>query len=446
MRRDARAIALVLGLGLLGACAGPLDDEPEAATAAAAAGGDSAGVERFALDLSHWEGPMSQWEMDCFWGEGVRHIIAGTQVEEVTRQQLGMAVSRGMTVDAYVYLYWNEDLGAQVRRALARVQGTPVGRLWLDVEESPGGRSAREVADLLHRAVDACRAQARVRCGIYTRGSYWRERLGNTTRFADLPLWYALYNHRTSLSSWSSERFGGWIAATGKQWAEEAICGVGADKNTMQVSAAPSVVVDRRVAPDDGRPPAAPRGLYPANGSSTRLSYLEMMIATVPRATSHEFELQSWNGSAWSPYYTWSATRPFRRISPAYLNRIYRFRARARNGHGWGAWSPWSQFEFGSYTGTRPGAAPSPGTPPAAPTEAGPAVRLSCRAVSGASRYEFTIEYGTTRFAPYYAYSTTVPSKTFYPQYRGTGYRWRVRAQAGGAWGGWSRWAVFRFP
>jgi hypothetical protein len=398
---------------------------------------------------------MSQWEMDCFWRSGVRHIISGTQVEEVTRQQLRMAVSRGMTVDAYVYLFWNEDMTAQVERALARIRGLPVGRLWLDVENDPGGRRASELIDLLAQAVGACRAQGLIRCGIYTRGSYWRERLGNTTRFSDVPLWYALYNYRTSLSSFGTERFGGWTTATGKQWAEESLCDVGVDKNTMRVQAAPTVVVNRTPPVDDGRPPSAPSGLYPENGSVTRLSYLKLMSATVPLATSYSFEVQSWNGRAWVAYYTWWASRPFKRISPAYLNRIYRFRVRARNARGDGPWSAWSQFDLGTYTGPRPGASQPPSGPPATPTDLAPngttetaaAVSLSCRPVPAATRYEFTIEHAQgTGFAPYYTYATSTPAKTFYPRVHATTYRWRVRAQAGSAWSGWSAHATFRYP
>ena len=39
-----------------------------------------------------------------------------------------------MTVDAYVYLYWDTDTMAQVDAAFQRVSGYPMGRMWLDIE------------------------------------------------------------------------------------------------------------------------------------------------------------------------------------------------------------------------------------------------------------------------------------------------------------------------
>lgn len=127
------------GLLALSSCGAPANDGPEPPLeggeivepieASPPYYGDPAHDAVFGVDISHWEGPMAQAEMDCFWDSGVRHVVSGTQVEEVTRQQLAMAVSRGMTVDAYVYLYWTDDIAGQVKEAFKRAAGFPIGRM-----------------------------------------------------------------------------------------------------------------------------------------------------------------------------------------------------------------------------------------------------------------------------------------------------------------------------
>jgi len=127
----------MMSMAMIGACAS--SDDLEGSTADEIFLGDPANDAVFAVDVSHWEGPISQYEMDCFWSQGVRHVVSGTQLTEITRQQLQMAVDRGMSVDAYVYLYWDRDPAAQVADAFAAVDGFPIGRMWLDVEEAAGG-------------------------------------------------------------------------------------------------------------------------------------------------------------------------------------------------------------------------------------------------------------------------------------------------------------------
>ena len=72
---------------------------------------------------------------------------------------------------------------------------------------------------------------------------------------------------------------------------------------------------------------------------------------------------------------------------------------------------------------------------------------LACAPVAGATQYELAIEYRTAAgaFTPYVTYAAAGPEKTFYPQVRGTTYRWRVHARVEGAWGGWSEWATFAY-
>jgi len=481
--RQLWAIVLTLGLSacgvqvldpaedLVGVDSAPITPSPFFA-------GDAQSGAPFAIDISFWEGPISQREMDCFWDSGVRHVVSGTQVEEITHQQLAMAESRGMTVDAYVYLYWDLDMAAQVKEAFRRTQGFPIQRMWLDVEQDPAGLGANALMALVQQALDACIAQGGATCGIYTGPGFWKTYMNNTTSFSQVPLWYAWYNYNKALSYWPQEQFGGWPQPTGKQWAEEVLCSVGVDKNVMQVPAPPLVVVDRSLPPDTFQPPPAPTGLYPADGSVVGVEYVKLMTATIPRATKYQLALENWNGkSAFKTYYTWTRVDPFIKTCPTLKKTIYRFRARAQNAHGWGPWSGWVTFDYGIYTGPRPGTSqtpppqtpppqtppqtPPPPPPPPAPPPAGAptglapdgltlsssAVTLSCTPAQGASQYEISIEFlaSSGAFAPYVTYLSSGPSKTFYPQVHGTTYRWKVRAKVGGSFGPWSNEALFQF-
>lgn len=318
--------------------------------------GDPTNRALFAADVSFWETPLAQSQMDCFWTSGVRHVVVGTQVAAIARQQLAMAVSRGMTVDAYVYIYWDRDMVAQVEAAFDMVKGFPIGTMWLDIEEASGATAlgANKLTAAIRTGINQCKTHG-VGCGLYTSPGYWKTYLNDTRALTDVPLWYALYNKKRTLSDWTTERFGGWARPVAKQFQTAPLCGVGgADWNVMQVAATPTVIVDRSLPPDTGLPPPAPGGLYPEPGSVVLLDYAKLMSATLPRATSYQLALESWNGRAFTAYHTWTSSDAFMKTFPVTKPNLYRFRARAQNSHGWGPWSGYSQFDYGTYTGPRP--------------------------------------------------------------------------------------------
>jgi GH25 family lysozyme M1 (1,4-beta-N-acetylmuramidase) len=357
--------AAVTGVALMG-CAMPADQPEETADTtqdlvpAPPFAGDPANGAVFGVDVAMYQGPLAQAELDCFWDSGVRHLIVGTQVEEVAREQLAMAVSRGMTVDAYVYLNWYDDMRAQVAEAMRRVQGFPIGRMWLDVEdEHTRSYGYRTLVSMVRAGIDECKTHAGVECGIYTGPGFWRTFMNDTTELSDVPLWYARYNRKRMLSDWREDHFGGWQKAVGKQWVDEAMCHVGSDKNTIQPRGLPAVHVDRALPPDTGLPPPAPKGLYPANGAVVGIDQVKLMVQTIPRATHYELALERWNGTAFQTYTTWSTSDGFQSTYPN-KGSIYRFKARAQNAHGWGPWSAPVVFDYGTYVGRRPAAATPP--------------------------------------------------------------------------------------
>ncbi|MGE5180624.1 MAG: GH25 family lysozyme [Acidobacteriota bacterium] len=439
---------------LLAGCVEPATDHAsEPLQAAPFFGGDPANGAEFAVDVSVWETPLAQSQMDCFWDSGVRHVVVGTQDALVAHQQLAMAVSRGMTVDAYVYLYWNQDVTAQVTAAYQMVQGYPIGRMWLDIEQPPGSLGSSKLIPAIQQALDACVANG-APCGIYTGPGWWKTYLGNAAAFPAVPLWYALYNHKRSLSDWATEQFGGWPAAAAKQFQTAPLCDVGgADWDVMQVLTTPAIVVDRTPPPPATAPPAAPGNLFPADGMVVPIDYVKLMAGTSPTATSYQLALERYTGTAWATYYTWTAANAYVKVSPPATPALYRVRARAHNGLGWSAWSDDASFDYGNYTGPRPSSSPPPppapgGVPaslaPDGTTETGASVAMSCSAVASATAYQFAIELSSGgSWTAYYTYTGAAPSRTFYPQTRGTDYRFRVRAQVAGAYGDWSTYATF---
>ncbi|HSO41194.1 MAG TPA: GH25 family lysozyme [Labilithrix sp.] len=353
-------VALGVSGVLFVGCAVPTDSEDDSAeasqelVAAPPFLGDPANGAVFAVDVSMYQNPLAPAELDCFWDSGVRHVVVGTQVEETTREQLAMAVARGMTVDAYVYLNWHDDMRGQLSEAFRRVRGFPIGRMWLDVEdEHLYGLGYLTRVSMLQAGIAECRAHAGVDCGIYTGPGFWKTYMNNTPLLGDVPVWYAQYNGKRSLSSWPTERFGGWQKPVAKQWAEEPLCNVGVDKDTMQVLGKPAVTVDRALPPDTGRAPPPPTGLYPADKAVVGIDVVKLMVDRIPRATRYELALEKWSGKEFRPFFTWATPDGFRNTFPS-TSSIYRFRARAQNAHGWSAWSPPVVFEYGKNAGPRP--------------------------------------------------------------------------------------------
>lgn len=507
------AFALVAALS---ACAAQQDDTPNEVadltaplTASPPFDGDPANHAIYAVDISFWEMATSQAEMDCFWDSGVRHVVVGTQVRDITRQQLAMAVRRGMSVDAYVYLYWDGNPAAQVQEAFDRVSGFPIQRMWLDLEQSAGGLGSNVINTQIQQALDTCRTHG-VECGFYTGSGFWNDATGNTSRWSDVPMWYAHYDGRTSLSDWPGEHFGAWLHPVARQFGDGPLCGMAADTDVMQVLGGPTVTVDRSPPPDTHAAPVAATGLYPFTGHVAVDPNLKLLADTIARATQYQFAVESWTGRAWTPYYTWTSVNSFLRISLPSTPSVRRFRVRGNNSYGNGAWSDYATFDIGHYTGTRPPATTTPpatdagttppppppvdastppradsGAPPPAvdagttpPVDAGPppwtdagappvgagvpaglapdagilvttaSVTMTWTPVAGATSYDVAIENLTTlsTWATYYTYSGAAANRTFYPQVHSTSYRFRVRSLVAGVRSDWSAYATFRVP
>jgi hypothetical protein len=664
----------------------------------------------FAVDISIWSGEITADEVACWRANGVRHVIAGTQVASVTVQQLETAVSGGMTVAAYVMLYWDYNITDQVNYALGTIQGLPVRRLWLDAEQPRGNWASWQLIDKIQEAIDACGSFPH---GIYTRKVWWRDNVADTAVFSHLPLWYAYYDGYHDFEDWYDPLywyegpFGGWTDPTGKQYASDwtfpDLCGVNLDYNIMYVGAAsgslngevgkvtvnqsggdqwhwvdlvhsyedpvvimqppsfngghPSTIRLRNVTAngfefqidewdyldsghttetmgfivmdagvfelDDGtrvevgkvlanqdftpvslsqtfaqapvvlsqsqtandasaivtrqrdvgvdgfevrlqeeeandqvhgyetvgylaieaavgssgnmafeaqttadavthnwssvvfqqsysdpvfiggvhgydggntialryrnlastgvevfveeeqsldaeighttevaaylvfdQPgslngdglPAAPTGLSPDGGQTITTSSVTLSCDPITDAIQYEFEISYSEGVEWLYYYSYSSSTNSQTFWPAHDDTAYRWRVRASNGHGWGAWSAEADFNFGDVGGSSPPPAPTGLSPDDGVTITTSSVTLSCNAVSGANQYQFEIHYWNgSAWQYYYSYTLATNSQEYWPSVHGTSYLWRVRAQNLNGWGPWSADAEFYF-
>ncbi len=289
-----------------------------------------------ALDISVWSGTLTASNVSGWMSQGYTHLIVGCQNSTTAQQQLTTAVAGGMTVDIYKYLYFTSNMTTQVQAALAIAAGHPIGRIWLDVEDDPASLSVAQIVAKVQEAIDACGSTP---YGIYTGAWWWNAHLPGCAAFSDAPLWYSWYDGIASLDTWQTQAFGGWSAPTGKQYqGNVAVSGINTDTNVLWLN-----VPNTGPALPPGVP-AAPTGLSGDGGtvtaSSTTLTWSNV------GGSSHQLHMENGNGGAWSYYWTWTMTPASFTVWPQTAGKEYRWRVRAKNGTGWGAWSAWATFIF----------------------------------------------------------------------------------------------------
>ena len=104
-----------------------------------------------ALDMSSWSGPFTDAEAEAAKAIGGRLVIVNTW-GEWCRQQAETTLRHGLALEAYVYLYFDDDVEAQVRAALEAIRGLPVRMLWLDAEDDTMSVGAATIVEKLRRA------------------------------------------------------------------------------------------------------------------------------------------------------------------------------------------------------------------------------------------------------------------------------------------------------
>lgn len=188
-------------------------------------------VDGITLDVSHWD--YDTFDAECMANSGVKNLIIGTIYSNTADDMIYRAKRAGINVmGLYVFLYFgNGDHLARTDRAivLAKKHGVPV--IWLDVEADAEGTHLTP-QDRINE-LDACVKRVQVaglKAGIYTGSWYWVPKMGNTSRFSHLPLWYSNYGvndgKRAPIRNIPLRAFGGWTYCVIHQyWSTGGLCG-----------------------------------------------------------------------------------------------------------------------------------------------------------------------------------------------------------------------------
>jgi hypothetical protein len=190
------------------------------------------------VDMSRWGGELTAEEAACLEAAGIATVIvaSGPGGYGLMARQQAEALAAGLRLEAYTFLEFESDPEWWIREALARLDGLPVARWWLDVEDTGHGRDwtpAQRVA-YVQRALDAFSA-AGVFAHIYSGGWYWRPYMGDTDIFArqGRKLWNAWYDGDADVDGLP---YGGWTAADVAIEQFEGpslVCGQSVDKNWL---------------------------------------------------------------------------------------------------------------------------------------------------------------------------------------------------------------------
>lgn len=191
------------------------------------------------VDMSRWGGELTAEEAACLKAAGIATVIVASGPGGyglMARQQAEAAVAAGLRLEAYAFLEFESDPEWWVREALARLEGLPVARWWLDVEDTEHGRAWTPEARIAYaqRALDAF-AAAGVFAHVYSGGWFWRPYLGNTDVFAlqGRKLWNSWYDGDPDVDGLP---YGGWTTADVAIEQFEGtslICGQSVDKNWL---------------------------------------------------------------------------------------------------------------------------------------------------------------------------------------------------------------------
>lgn len=191
------------------------------------------------VDMSRWGGELTAEEAAAMKAVGIATVIVASGPGGyglMARQQGESAIAAGLRLEAYTYLEFESDPEWWVHEALSRLDGLPVARWWVDVEDTEHGRSWTPDARIAYvqRAMSAFTA-AGVFAHVYSGGWYWRPYMGNTDVFArqGRKLWNAWYDDDPDIDGLP---YGGWTAADVaiEQFEGTSIvCGQSVDKNWL---------------------------------------------------------------------------------------------------------------------------------------------------------------------------------------------------------------------
>lgn len=202
-----------------------------------------------AVDFSNYTSPLTPENLQALKDAGVELVIVQAidppagYPPGVTRQQIQACLDAGLTVDAYIWLWFDLDT-SDIEHKLSLLDGLPIRQLWLDVEDTAAvkydqARCEGKVWAAL-AACDELKTSGGQPTGLYTGRWFWVDNryMDNTTVFKDRELWAAQYDDNPDAAVFTP--FGGWTSARVKQYRGTASLGgiSGIDLNVLSVAEA----------------------------------------------------------------------------------------------------------------------------------------------------------------------------------------------------------------
>jgi hypothetical protein len=204
------------------------------------------------VDVSNYTGPLDTAALETWRDEHDIGLVIAQSIDPpsgyptgVTRQQLQACADVGIATDAYLYLWTNSDVRADMRNKLSLLEGFTIGRLWLDAEDTAPASVATRRASMwaAFQELDLWSIDHDLPlAGLYT-GNWWINGYldGDASEWANRSLWLAQYDGIDDTSVITLPK--GWTSCAVKQYAgSSTLAGVGGvDLNVLSAEEAARV-------------------------------------------------------------------------------------------------------------------------------------------------------------------------------------------------------------
>lgn len=201
-----------------------------------------------AVDISNYTDPLTPAAIEGLKSAGVQHVIVQSidpppgYPKGRTREQILACQAAGLTVDAYIWLWFDLDVN-DITRKLKLLDGLQIRQLWLDVEDTASVKYDQATCEAkVTAALAACDARetaSKQKTGIYSGRWFWADGryMGNTASYADRELWDANYDGVADAAT-GFRSYGGWKTARIKQYrGTSVLAGIGGlDLNVLSVA------------------------------------------------------------------------------------------------------------------------------------------------------------------------------------------------------------------
>lgn len=181
-----------------------------------------------AVDVSNYTSDLTPAALTAWKDAGVALVIAQAVDPPAgfppgkTRLQVQQCSDAGLVVDAYIWLWFDLDIG-DIQRKLALLERLPIRRLWLDVEDQAAAKYDQATCERkVSEAMLACTMYATTSgdtVGIYSGRWFWTDSryMGNSTAFSQWDLWDANYDLVADAAQ-GFVPYGGWDHCAVKQY------------------------------------------------------------------------------------------------------------------------------------------------------------------------------------------------------------------------------------